>query len=91
MTNHTEKNIPMVPKFQAEKESFHQTRMNRNMMIVICAAIAGFCIFAICMVYQAQVFVNGYTSRTKDWLNTLAQLQNSATITEVTDGYEADP
>ena len=86
-----EKKIPMVPKYQSEREKMYQTRMNRNMMIVICSAIAGFCVFAICMVHQAQIFVNGYTSRTKDWLNTLAQMQNGTIITEVTDEYEAYP
>lgn len=83
--NMTEKeNIPMVPKYQAEEMAMHMGRANRNMMIVVIAVCAA-------MVAMVVIFVNGYTSRTKDWLNTLAQIQSKTAITEVTDGHEADP
>ena len=81
----TEKeNIPMVPKYQAEEMAMHLGRANRNMMIVVIAV-------CVAMVAMVVIFVNGYTSRTKDWLNTLTQIQSKTAITEVTDGHEADP
>ena len=83
-----EKNVPMVPKYQAQQESMKQGRMNRNMLIAVCVVVTGFVIFAVCMVMQANIFVSGYNSRTKDWLSTIRHLQG---ITEVTDGYQTDP
>ena len=74
----------MVPKYQAEEMAMHLGRANRNMMIVVIAV-------CVAMVAMVVIFVNGYTSRTKDWLNTLAQMQKNTAITEVTDGHEADP
>ena len=70
---------PMVPKYQAESMMMHLSRANRNMMIVIIAV-------CVAMVLMAYVFVTGYTSRTKDWLNTYAALQGNPAVTEVTDG-----
>ena len=49
------------------------------MMIVIIAV-------CVAMVVMAYVFVTGYSSRTKDWLNTYAALQGNPAVTEVTDG-----
>ena len=79
-----EKKVPMVPKYQAEEMAMHMGRANRNMMIVVISV-------CVAMVAMVVIFVNGYTSRTKDWLNTLAQLQNKAAVTEVADGHQADP
>ena len=70
---------PMIPKYQAESMLMHLSRANRNMMIVIIAV-------CVAMVVMAYVFVTGYTSRTKDWLNTYAALQGNPAVTEVTDG-----
>ena len=83
-----EKKVPMVKKFEAERENMHLGRMNRNMLIAVCVIVAGFTIFALCMVKQADIFVSGYNSRTKDWLSTIRQMQG---LTEVTDGYQTDP
>ena len=83
-----EKNVPMVKKYQAEREKMQLGRMNRNMLIAVCVIVAGFIIFALCMVKQAEIFVSGYNARTKDWLSTIRQMQG---ITEVTDGYQTDP
>ena len=75
-----EKNdVPMIPKYQAESMMMHLSRANRNMMIVIIAV-------CVAMVVMAYVFVTGYTSRTKDWLNTYAAMQGNPAVTEVTDG-----
>ena len=73
--------VPMIPQHQAESMMMHMSRANRNMMIVIIAVCAA-------MVIMAYVFVAGYTSRTKDWLNTLAGLQGGAAVTEVEDGIQ---
>ena len=70
---------PMIPKYQAESMIMHLSRANRNMMIVIIAV-------CVAMVVMTYVFVTGYTSRTKDWLNTYAALQGNPAVTEVTDG-----
>lgn len=70
---------PMIPKYQAESMMMHLSRANRNMMIVIIAV-------CVAMVVMAYVFVTGYTSRTKDWLNTYAAMQGNPAVTEVTDG-----
>ena len=55
---------------------------------MVCIIVAGFVVMALCMVKQADIFVSGYNARTKDWLNTIRQLQGTA---EVSDGYQADP
>ena len=80
-----EKNdVPMIPKYQAETMLMHLSRANRNMMILIIAV-------CVAMVVMAYIFVSGYTSRTKDWLNTLAGLQGNTAVTEVDDGIQQQP
>ena len=77
--------VPMMPKHQAEMMMHHMSRANRNMMIVIIAVC-----FA--MVLMALIFVTGYTSRTKDWLNTLAQMQGRPAAAEVLEsGIQQQP
>ena len=76
--------VPMIPKYQAETMLMHLSRANRNMMIVIIAV-------CVAMVVMAYIFVSGYTSRTKDWLNTLAGLQGNTAVTEVDDGIQQQP
>ena len=76
--------VPMIPKYQAETMLMHLSRANRNMMIVIIAV-------CVAMVVMAYIFVSGYTSRTKDWLNTLAGLQGNTAVTEVDNGIQQQP
>ena len=76
--------VPMIPKYQAETMLMHMSRANRNMMIVIIAVCAA-------MVAMAYIFVTGYTSRTKDWLNTLAAMQGKPAVTEVENGIQQQP
>ena len=77
--------VPMMPKHQAEMMMHHMSRANRNMMIVIIAVC-----FA--MVLMALIFVTGYTSRTKDWLNTLTQMQGRPAAAEVLEnGIQQQP
>ena len=76
--------VQMMPKYQAETMMMHMSRANRNMAIVIIAVCAA-------MVAMAYIFVTGYTSRTKDWLNTLAGMQGTPAVTEVNDGIQQQP
>ena len=78
--------VPMVPKFQAEKEMMHMSKAIKNITIVSV-------VFAVAFVLAVLIFVNEYTSRTKDWLNTLAAMQGKPAVTEVTDGIQqqSDP
>ena len=75
------KEVPMIPKYQAETMMMHMSRANRNMMLVIIAV-------CVAMVSMVIVFVNGYTSRTKDWLNTLADMQKNPAVTEAGNGIQ---
>ena len=80
-----EKNdVPMVPRHWAEMMMHHMSRAIRNMII-------GFVIGFIAMVIMACIFVTGYTSRTKDWLNTYANLQGKPAVTEVANGIQQQP
>lgn len=78
----SEKDIPMIPKHQAEAEKMH---MSWAIKCIITAVIA-FCItIAVCVF----IFVNGYTSRTKDWLNTFNNLLQRTAVTEAINEEEA--
>lgn len=76
--------IPMIPKHEAEMMMMHMSHANRNMTIVIIAVCAA-------MVLMALIFVTGYTSRTKDWLNTLTVMQGNPAVTEVHNGIQQQP
>ena len=76
--------VPMIPKHQAETMMLHMEMANRNMMIVAVS-------FAVALVAAIMIFVYGYTTRTKDWLNTLANLQGRPAVTEVADGIQQQP
>ena len=78
------KDIPMIPKYEADELAMHLGHANKNMMIVVISV-------CIAMVLMVVSFVSGYTSRTRDWLTTLAQLQSNPATTEVADGHKADP
>ena len=84
MTEQEKNDVQMVPQFQAETMLMHMSRANRNMTIAIIAVCAA-------MVLMALIFVTGYTSRTKDWLNTLAGMQGKPAATEVNDGIQQQP
>ena len=80
MPNHEEE-IPMIPKYQTESMMAHMSWANRNIAIVAIVALVS-------MVIAIIIFVSGYTARTKDWLNTLAELQRQPAVTEVADGIQ---
>ena len=75
---------PMVPKHWAEMIMMHHSRDIR-------AVVRGFIIAFALMVIMAYIFVTGYTSRTKDWLNTYANLRQSTAVTEVEHGIQQQP
>lgn len=68
--------IPMIPKHQHQAEMMHMSWTIRWLIIAI---VIGF----VCMVAQACIFVNNYTSRTERWLKTYDELVNWLSITEV--------
>lgn len=77
-----EKNdIPMIPKHMHEKQMMH---MSWTVRWLVVAVVIGF----LCMVGMAYIFVNGYTSRTKDWLNTFNNMQKRVAVTEVANEEE---
>ena len=76
---------PMVPKHWAEMMMMHHSKD-------IKAVVRGFIIAFALMVIMALIFVTGYTSRTKDWLNTFAGLQGTKpAVTEVENGIQQQP
>ena len=79
-----EKDVPMIPQHEAENMLMHMSWSNRNMLI----AIIAFCITIIVCVF---IFVNGYTSRTKDWLNTYNNLQRNTAVTEGANDVQQQP
>lgn len=76
MENNNE--TPMIPKHQHQAEMMH---MSRAVKAVVFVSLSAF----IAMLIMAYIFVSGYTSRTKDWLNTYNNLQK---IVEVADGQK---
>ena len=84
MSENKENDVPMIPKYQAESMMIHMGRANRSIVIVAVT-------FAVAMVAAIIVFVSGYTSRTKDWLNTLTNLQNGSAVMEVQNGIQQQP
>ena len=73
--------IPMIPKHQAESVLMH---MSWAIKCIASVAIVSFITIAVCV----YIFVNGYTSRTKDWLNTYNNLQRKYAVTEGADEKE---
>ena len=64
--------IPMIPKHQHQAEMMH---LSRAVKIIALVALSAF----VSMVIMAYIFVSGYTSRTKDILNTINNLKIVAT------------
>lgn len=71
--------VPMIPKHQAEEALFHMSRAIRSIVIVSVTS-------ALALVVAIIIFVNGYTSRTKDILETFIQMQQRPAVTEAIDG-----
>lgn len=60
--------VPMIPKHQHQAEMMH---MSRAVKIIALVALSAF----VSMVIMAYIFVSGYTSRTKDILNTINNMK----------------
>jgi Mn2+/Fe2+ NRAMP family transporter len=80
MSENKNNDIPMIPKHQHQAEMMH---MSRAVKIIAMVAISAF----VAMVIMAYVFVTGYTSRTKDILNTINNLR-VYTVEEHIDGQK---
>ena len=76
--------VPVVPKHWAEMMMMHHSRDIR-------AVVRGFIIAFALMVIMADIFVAGYTNRTKDWLNMLAETMGKPAAAEVQDGIQQQP
>ena len=76
--------VPVVPKHWAELQMMHHSKDIR-------AVVRGFIIAFALMVIMAWIFISGYTSRTKDWLNTYASLRDNPAVTEVDHGIQQQP
>ena len=83
-TTEKDDDTPMVPKHWAEMMMMHHSKDIR-------AVVRGFIIAFALMVIMAWIFVSGYTSRTKDWLNTYANLRENTAVTEVEHGIQQQP
>ena len=69
----------LVNRFESDKAILHLNYSNRRMLIALITVCLTFIITII-------VFVNGYTAREKNWLDTLAKMNHP----EVTDGVQQD-
>ena len=77
------KEVPMIPKHQHQAEMMH---MSRAVKAVVMIALSAF----VSMVIMAYIFVSGYTSRTKDILNTINNLR-VYTVEESVNGQQEIP
>ena len=59
---------PMIPKHQHQAEMMHLSRAIKAILIISVSAF-------VAMVIMAFIFVSGYTSRTKDILNTINNMK----------------
>lgn len=62
------KEVPMIPKHQHQSEMMHMSRAIKAILVISVSAF-------LAMVIMAFIFVSGYTSRTKDILNTINNLK----------------
>ena len=72
--------VPTIPKHQHQSEMMHMSRAIKFIVIVSLSAFVS-------MVIMAFIFVSGYTSRTKDILNTINNLR-VYTVEENLDGQK---
>ena len=59
---------PMIPKHQHQSEMMHMSRAIKAILVISVSAF-------VAMVIMAFIFVSGYTSRTKDILNTINNMK----------------
>ena len=83
MSEQPKNDVPMIPKHQHQAEMMHLIRAIKSIAIVALSAF-------VAMLIMAYIFVSGYTSRTKDWLNTYNNLNGNHTVIEV-DNEQKEP
>lgn len=71
---------PMIPKHQHQAEMMHLSRAIKAILVISVSAFTA-------MVIMAFIFVSGYTSRTKDILNTINNMKVN-TIEETNNGQK---
>ena len=74
--------IPMIPQHQAETTFMHLSWANRRMLIALICVCATFIATII-------IFVQGYTTRERNWQETIKSMWTSQT--EVEDGIQQQP
>lgn len=77
-----EKSVSCIPFFAHEDTMMHYNHANRRMLIALVTVCLTFVITIV-------VFVSGYTQREKNWLDTMANLQQP--VTEVDHGEVRNP
>ena len=78
-----EKDVPMIPKYQAETTFMHLSWANRRMLIALLAVCLTFIITIL-------VFVNGYTTRERNWQETIKSMWEKPRV-EVANGIQQQP
>ena len=77
--------VPMMPQHQAETTYLHLSWANRRMLIALICVCATFIATII-------IFVNGYTTRERNWQETIKSMWENSPATEVDHGiYEQSP
>lgn len=67
--------VPMIEQYKVDTTIVHTSKIVRDVKIIV--AIVMVTIIAIVF-----IFVSNYNARTKDWLNTIAALQNTGVQNE---------
>ena len=75
--------VPMMPQHQAENTFLHLSWANRRMLIALICVCATFIVTIV-------VFVNGYTTRERNWQETIKSMWNSPAA-EVDHGIYEQP
>ena len=70
---------PMIPQHQAETTFMHLSWANRRMLIALIRVCATFIATII-------IFVNGYTTRERNWQETIKSMWQHSPDAEVDDG-----
>ena len=79
-----EKKPATISVFEHENAMMHKDRDCERMKNIVIAVCVTFVIITI-------IFVTGYTIRTRIWLDTILQLQQGPTVTEVQNGVHEQP
>ena len=73
-----------IPFFAHENTMMHYNHANKRMLIALICVCVTFIMTII-------IFVSGYTQREKNWLETIANMNKTPTITEVANGVHEQP